>query len=217
MKTLHSPLKQKQHKHIRIFWHVAIHANLSLAEIGMLTILKSFHGKLNIIASHDTIAKRAGVSRSTAIRLLEKLHKAGLFKKVRRAIRGNTTSNIYLMQDDLLTSKLAQKYLKKHQNHSVTDDTMLSVSPVTQELSNNSYSISDAKIPSRISHCQLHPFLPIGMTQYRLPRMKPVHSRSRMRLSNGQRIEQAQIQQQGSSLDSFSVLGVKSADRRSSN
>lgn len=177
MKTLHPPLHKKQHKHIRIFWHVVVHAKLSLAEIGMLTILKSFHGKLNIIASHDTIAKRAGVSRSTAIRLLEKLHKAGMFKKVRRAIRGNTTSNIYLMEDDLETAKLAQKHLKKPKIHSVTDDTMLSVSPVTQELSNNSYSNLTEKTPSRISPCQLHPFLPKGITHYRLPRIKPIHSR----------------------------------------
>lgn len=166
----HSPLKPKAFKHVRLSWHILAYAGLTTTQIAMYAALLSFRGRAGIFASHETLGKRAGCSRRTAIRTLAELEAIGLFTIAHRAINGLRTSNLYIMQDDILAEKLAVKYLKTNSPRCAKNDTPLTVPKTTQDIYLN-----------QITATSLHEDPPQNIipitTKYRLPRMKPLHSR----------------------------------------
>jgi biotin operon repressor len=169
MKQNYSYLKKKNPKCVKVLWHIVAHANLTPIQGWVYTILKSFSGKLGIYASLQTIATRANCSRRAAFTAIQALRDKDVVTIHARSIRGNRTSNLYVLIDEALAEKLAKKHLIPappvvQQLHSAYS------APVAQELYLNQNSDSLHEDPPQN-------IIPISGVKYKLPRMKPLHSR----------------------------------------
>jgi hypothetical protein len=82
---------------------------LSLAEIGLLTLLKSYTGKLGVIPSVETMCEDCGADRKTVFKYLKSLEEIGLINRVPRIDPElhRRSSNCYILNDEKMAQIMA--------------------------------------------------------------------------------------------------------------